>query len=33
MMKLSVAGDVWDYIRRAMPWNAPKSLSTDECTR
>lgn len=21
---------LWDYIRRAMPWNAPKSLSNDQ---
>jgi len=21
---------IWDYINRAMPWNAPKSLSTDD---
>ncbi|MGI9024387.1 MAG: c-type cytochrome [Burkholderiaceae bacterium] len=30
MMKLSAVSTLWDYIRRAMPWNAPKSLSTDE---
>lgn len=30
MMKLSQLSTLWDYIRRAMPWNAPKSLSTDE---
>jgi len=30
MMKLSQISTLWDYIRRAMPWNAPKSLSTDE---
>lgn len=30
MMKLSQVSTLWDYIRRAMPWNAPKSLSTDE---
>lgn len=30
MMKLSTVSTLWDYIRRAMPWNAPKSLSVDE---
>jgi len=30
MMKLSQVSTLWDYIRRAMPWNAPKSLSTDD---
>lgn len=30
MMKLSSLSTLWDYIRRAMPWNAPKSLSVDE---
>ncbi|MGA1325021.1 MAG: c-type cytochrome [Rubrivivax sp.] len=30
MMKLSSVGTLWDYINRAMPWNAPKSLSTEE---
>ena len=30
MMKVSSVSTLWDYIRRAMPWNAPKSLSTDE---
>ncbi|MEO8248662.1 MAG: c-type cytochrome [Burkholderiales bacterium] len=29
-MKLSQVSTLWDYIRRAMPWNAPKSLSVDE---
>ena len=29
-MKLSSLSTLWDYIRRAMPWTAPKSLSTDE---
>ena len=24
------ATTLWDYINRAMPWNAPKSLSADE---
>jgi cytochrome c551/c552/cytochrome c553 len=30
LMKLSSISTLWDYIRRAMPWNAPKSLSTEE---
>ena len=30
MMKLSELSVLWDYINRAMPWNAPKSLSTDD---
>jgi S-disulfanyl-L-cysteine oxidoreductase SoxD len=30
MMKLSRLSSLWDYIRRAMPWNAPKSLTTNE---
>src|SRR5512132_591706 len=30
LMKLSTVSTLWDYIRRAMPWNAPKSLTTDE---
>ena len=30
MMKLSSISTLWDYINRAMPWNAPKSLGTDE---
>jgi S-disulfanyl-L-cysteine oxidoreductase SoxD len=29
-MKLATVSTLWDYIRRAMPWNAPKSLKTDE---
>ena len=29
-MKLSQLSTLWDYINRAMPWNAPKSLTTDE---
>lgn len=29
-MKVNSLSTVWDYINRAMPWNAPKSLSTDE---
>ena len=30
MMKLSRLSSLWDYIRRAMPWTEPKSLSPDE---
>ncbi len=30
LMKLSTLSTLWDYINRAMPWNAPKTLSTDE---
>jgi cytochrome c len=30
MMKLATLSTLWDYIRRAMPWTAPKSLSVDE---
>ena len=30
MMKLSTLSTLWDYINRAMPWNAPKSLSVEE---
>ena len=30
IMKISTVSTLWDYIHRAMPWNAPKSLKTDE---
>ena len=30
MMKVATVSTLWDYIHRAMPWNAPKSLSVDE---
>ena len=30
LMKVATLSTLWDYIRRAMPWNAPKSLKTDE---
>jgi len=30
MMKLATVSTLWDYINRAMPWNAPKSLKPDE---
>lgn len=29
-MKAPSLSTVWDYINRAMPWNAPKTLSTNE---
>ena len=29
-MKVATLSTVWDYINRAMPWNAPKTLKTDE---
>jgi S-disulfanyl-L-cysteine oxidoreductase SoxD len=30
LMKTSTVSTLWDYINRAMPWTAPKSLSTDD---
>jgi S-disulfanyl-L-cysteine oxidoreductase SoxD len=30
LMKVSQLSTLWDYINRAMPWTAPKSLSTEE---
>lgn len=30
LMKMSTLSSMWDYINRAMPWNAPKSLSVSE---
>src|SRR5690606_203845 len=30
LMRLSRLSTLWDYTRRAMPWNAPKSLSIEE---
>jgi len=30
LMKVSHVSTLWDYIHRAMPWTAPKSLSADE---
>jgi len=29
-MKVATLSTIWDYINRAMPWNAPKSLAADE---
>lgn len=30
LMKLAHLSTLWDYINRAMPWEAPKSLRVDE---
>lgn len=30
MMKVATVSTLWDYINRAMPWTAPKSLKPDE---
>jgi cytochrome c len=30
LMKVSSLSTLWDYINRAMPWTAPKSLKPDE---
>ncbi|MBL8327572.1 MAG: c-type cytochrome [Rubrivivax sp.] len=30
MMKVSTVSTLWDYINRAMPWNNPKTLTTEE---
>ena len=30
LMKVPTLSTLWDYIYRAMPWNAPKSLNPDE---
>jgi S-disulfanyl-L-cysteine oxidoreductase SoxD len=30
LMKVPTLSTLWDYINRAMPWNAPKSLTPDE---
>ncbi|MEO8281608.1 MAG: c-type cytochrome [Ideonella sp.] len=30
LMKVSTVSTLWDYVNRAMPWNAPKSLSVEE---
>lgn len=29
-MKVPTISTIWDYVNRAMPWNAPKSLTTEE---
>jgi cytochrome c len=30
LMKVATVSTLWDYIHRAMPWNQPKSLSSDD---
>ncbi|MES2129227.1 MAG: c-type cytochrome [Pseudomonadota bacterium] len=30
LMKVPTISTLWDYIHRAMPWNAPKSLSVND---
>jgi cytochrome c551/c552/cytochrome c553 len=30
LMKLATVSTLWDYIKRAMPWTAPKTLTDDE---
>ena len=30
LMKVATVSTLWDFVRRAMPWDAPKSLSTNE---
>jgi cytochrome c len=30
LMKVPTVSTLWDYINRAMPWTAPKSLTTEE---
>ncbi|WP_431096096.1 c-type cytochrome [Polaromonas aquatica] len=30
LMKVPTLSTLWDYINRAMPWNAPKTLTADE---
>lgn len=30
MMRLAQVSTLWDYIRRAMPWEAPKTLAVDQ---
>lgn len=30
LMKVPTVSTLWDYIYRAMPWNAPRTLSPDE---
>lgn len=29
-MKVATLSTLWDYVNRAMPWNNPKTLTTDE---
>jgi cytochrome c len=30
LMKVAHVATLWDYVNRAMPWNTPKSLTTEE---
>ena len=30
LMKVPTLSTIWDYINRAMPWNAPKTLTTNQ---
>ena len=30
LMKLATLSTLWDYVNRAMPWDAPKTLTTEE---
>ena len=30
LMKVATVSTLWDYIYRAMPWNAPRTLSVDD---
>ena len=30
LMKVATVSTLWDYINRAMPWNAPKTLTVEE---
>lgn len=30
LMKVNTLSTIWDYINRAMPWTAPKTLTTNE---
>ncbi|MBU3724463.1 MAG: c-type cytochrome [Burkholderiaceae bacterium] len=30
LMKVATVSTLWDYINRAMPWNNPKTLTTEE---
>ena len=30
LMKVATVSTLWDYIHRAMPWNAPRTLTVDD---
>jgi cytochrome c len=30
LMKVATISTLWDYVRRAMPWNSPKTLTVDQ---